>query len=631
MPLFYISSSSCYKTVRSTFSKKQQTMKYFLSISVITLMSIVTHAAPSIRYVFQPTTMSGDLELIRLFSDNTFEHLTYSKTLGSGRNVLKNTGTYNLASGKLKLTCAQHAFQSAMYNQLFFVENNKVYQRRWYAKFKNKRYILRTVSKTKFGQPYFIDPIDQKIVRNCVRDEAHFTAFVNYLIQGKTDVKERISTLENYMENHLTFTDATTAEFLPSANPLDLWIQDAPQVRYDQVAVVLERMLNQAGIETHTIEGKVKRGVGSFLSHTWNKIRVGNAYQLHDLASGTEWLNVTPQVMAYSHFPVSTADQLLDQPVTADEFHSSMLVEPGIAGAKLVVDILPQTGVVQTTGAFDILVKNCTSPLSVYVKDSTSQWEKVADPQERKFGGFTQLRVGLTQRFTEVMVKIGSNMRLTYMAVKADDEQEINTEIADYMQSIRKVTSFKIVNPEVNTVVRVKETKRIAPLNLDADFMADLEKYELPVDLKLDVPLILQAMQFYNLHEGVGDKNNADILTFFKETGNKQIRNDETAWCSVFVGYCAKKAGYSYSRKAAARSWLDVGQSTKTPKTGDVVVFWRESPDSWKGHVAIYLGTNKNTNEIICLGGNQDDKVCIKSYCKDQVLDYRRLSREKSN
>ena len=556
--------------------------------------------------------------------------MTYTKANGSGRNVLKNTGTYNLASGKLKLTCAQHVFQSAMYNQLFYVENNKVYQRRWYAKLKNKRYILRAVSKTKFGQPYFIDPIDQKIVRNCVRDEAHFTAFVNYLIQGKTDVKERISTLENYMENHLTFTDAT-AEFLPSSNPLDLWIQDAPQVRYDQVAVVLERMLNQAGIETHTIEGKVKRGVGSFLSHTWNKIRVGNAYQLHDLASGTEWLNVTPQVMAYSHFPENTADQLLDQPITDADFQSSMLVEPGMPGAKMVADILPQTGIVQSTGAFDFLVKNCTAPISVYVKDSTADWERIAEPEQHRFGSFTQLRIGLSQRFTEIMVKIGSNMRLTYVAVKTEDGNEINTEIADYMQSIRKVTSFKIVNPEVNTVVRVKETKRVAPLNLNADFMADLEKYELPLDLKLDMPLILQAMQFYNLHEGVGDKNHADILTFFKETGNKQIRSDETAWCSVFIGYCAKKAGYSYSKKAAARSWLDIGQSTKTPKTGDVVVFWRESPDSWKGHVAIYLGTNKNTNEIICLGGNQDDKVCIKSYCKDQVLDYRRLSREKSN
>ena len=117
-------------------------------------------------------------------------------------------------------------------------------------------------------------------------------------------------------------------------------------------------------------------------------------------------------------------------------------------------------------------------------------------------------------------------------------------------------------------------------------------------------------------------------MNFFKETGNGSIKTDEDAWCSVFVSYCAKEAGLNYSKKANAKSWLQQGTATTNPKPGDIVVFWREDPDSWEGHVAIYLGRDEFTNEIICLGGNQDDQVCIRNYSTNQVIGYRTLTKK---
>jgi uncharacterized protein (TIGR02594 family) len=117
-------------------------------------------------------------------------------------------------------------------------------------------------------------------------------------------------------------------------------------------------------------------------------------------------------------------------------------------------------------------------------------------------------------------------------------------------------------------------------------------------------------------------------LNFFKETGNGAIKTDEDAWCSVFVSYCAKQAGLNYSKKANAKSWLQQGTATTNPKPGDIVVFWREDPDSWEGHVAIYLGRDESTNEIICLGGNQDDQVCIRNYYTNRVIGYRTLTKK---
>jgi uncharacterized protein (TIGR02594 family) len=138
-------------------------------------------------------------------------------------------------------------------------------------------------------------------------------------------------------------------------------------------------------------------------------------------------------------------------------------------------------------------------------------------------------------------------------------------------------------------------------------------------------PLIKEARKYFGVEEIEGNQHNKAILNFFKETGNGSIKTDEDAWCSVFVGYCAKQAGLNYSKKANAKSWLEQGTATSNPKPGDIVVFWREDPDSWKGHVAIYLGKDETTNEVICLGGNQDDQVCIRQYSVNQVVGYRSL------
>jgi len=138
-------------------------------------------------------------------------------------------------------------------------------------------------------------------------------------------------------------------------------------------------------------------------------------------------------------------------------------------------------------------------------------------------------------------------------------------------------------------------------------------------------PLIAQAKQFYGVRDIEGKENEPQVIMFFHETGNTKVNSDEAAWCSVFMGYCAKQKGYQYSKYMNARSWLNVGDSIGQPEPGDIVIFWREKKESWKGHVSIYLGKSASTNEIYCLGGNQNDEVCIQTYPVENVLGFRRI------
>lgn len=133
------------------------------------------------------------------------------------------------------------------------------------------------------------------------------------------------------------------------------------------------------------------------------------------------------------------------------------------------------------------------------------------------------------------------------------------------------------------------------------------------------------AFSYYGLKEIKGKADNAEITGFFDELGfdGKKMK-DETAWCSAYANIVAKYSNLEYSGALNARSWLTIGEDVDFPEYGDVVVFWRESKESWKGHVAFYI--NDDADYVYVLGGNQGNQVCIKAYPKSRVLKYRRLT-----
>ena len=158
---------------------------------------------------------------------------------------------------------------------------------------------------------------------------------------------------------------------------------------------------------------------------------------------------------------------------------------------------------------------------------------------------------------------------------------------------------------------------------------SNLKQKKAPTLVELDKKMKLLSIAFkeYGIQEISGAEDNPEVIKYFNAIGFDGSKlKDETAWCSAFINYCAKKAGLEYTGKLNARSWMSIGAKVEKGKEqlGDVVIFWRESPDSWKGHVGIYINETKKT--IFVLGGNQSNQVNIKQYPKSRFLACVRLS-----
>lgn len=138
--------------------------------------------------------------------------------------------------------------------------------------------------------------------------------------------------------------------------------------------------------------------------------------------------------------------------------------------------------------------------------------------------------------------------------------------------------------------------------------------------------LLFEVLSHYGMREVAGPASNPEILAFFKELGYDCVNDDSTtAWCSAALSYYAKKCGYEYNKSLAARDWLRLNKPIVVlkPQLGDIVVFWRESPQSWKGHVGIFISQDGNTINV--LGGNQNNTLSIAGYPSEQLLGYRQL------
>lgn len=138
--------------------------------------------------------------------------------------------------------------------------------------------------------------------------------------------------------------------------------------------------------------------------------------------------------------------------------------------------------------------------------------------------------------------------------------------------------------------------------------------------------LIKTAIAELGQKEVPGADDNAAIVRYAHESGFSWINDDETPWCSIFVNWCAKKVNLKGTGKADARSWLFAGQRIDNPEPGDVVVFWREKPESWKGHVGFFFGFSKDGLRVYCLGGNQGNQVSISAFPVNTILGFRRLA-----
>jgi uncharacterized protein (TIGR02594 family) len=134
-----------------------------------------------------------------------------------------------------------------------------------------------------------------------------------------------------------------------------------------------------------------------------------------------------------------------------------------------------------------------------------------------------------------------------------------------------------------------------------------------------------EAKRLLGLREGPGSKDNPTIIDWADQLGI-DYDHDDIPWCGLFVAHCVGATLPDEPLPAnplGARNWARVGEAA-AEAPGAILVFWRETPNSGKGHVGFYHGEDATAYHV--LGGNQSDSVSVTRVAKGRLLAIRRPS-----
>ena len=133
-------------------------------------------------------------------------------------------------------------------------------------------------------------------------------------------------------------------------------------------------------------------------------------------------------------------------------------------------------------------------------------------------------------------------------------------------------------------------------------------------------PWLVLAAADIGTVEGIGKGNNPKVLAYFRDAGFPGIKDDAVAWCAAGAGAWLWRSGHGRSGSLAARSYETWGVGLSKPALGAVGVKKRKG-GGWLGHVGFVVGAS--AAKIILLGGNQNDRVSVASFDRDEFTGFR--------
>ncbi len=183
-------------------------------------------------------------------------------------------------------------------------------------------------------------------------------------------------------------------------------------------------------------------------------------------------------------------------------------------------------------------------------------------------------------------------------------------------KTIKAIKEFQVKNNLVADGLVGPKTSAV--LFKDQDIVENKD-FDIPVTM----PWIDAAYSLIGTQEKPGQGSNEAILGWAEDLEITSYNDDDIPWCGLFVAHCVGSQlpeEFLPTNPLGARKWKDFGYEV-SPRFGAVMVFWRGSPDGWKGHVGFYWAEDDDAYHV--LGGNQSNSVSVTRISKSRLISAR--------
>lgn len=330
-----------------------------------------------LKAVFVVNRIPTKTDILKLYNDKTYELMSYSNH-NSNCIMKRDIGVYDLIGNSLTLQKPKtKTIQSDIYkNTLTYVAGKGIYSSRFKSIFQKNNYLMAENIKKDYEYPFYINPISKTIVNNKEAiDKIDLKDLVYQITKNNKSEREKMMTIIHFIHKSIEY-DYSGAKSSNYANPQN----NAKQILAgkNRIAVcagyahVFEELCSYANISCRYVLGYAKNNFhkteneGEY--HAWNIVTIDGKEELYDITWADkeydQWLNVSPKLMIYSHFPNNVRDQLLLEPIKYEDFVSSTFVFPRSATNQF-TNYYPKKGLIFSDSIFSFTIDALVNDISV--------------------------------------------------------------------------------------------------------------------------------------------------------------------------------------------------------------------------------------------------------------------------
>ncbi|MFN5181682.1 MAG: transglutaminase domain-containing protein [Bacteroidota bacterium] len=318
----------------------------------------------------------GSCEVLKLYDDLSYEYIDYNYD-NFYYLILRTTGTYSYAKGKLKLYKNEsdtNKFKN--FREEYYLKSKKgLYTSKFSAFFTPNKPLLGKRLLYDFRKPFYLSLLSNKIIKNPEAPEKiNLRELVNFITKNKKSDREKVMEIISFIKNSIEYGHAPdTGKFAYDQKDVEKILAGR-----DRVAVcagysnVFTKLCEYAGIKCRNVFGYAKNSkyyadkLGGY--HAWNIVTIDGKEEIYDVTwadgGGDMWLNVNPELMVYSHLPDHPSDQLISDPIKPEFYFNTTHVYPESEEAKF-IDFSPKMGTVFADTFFRFTLEGPAKILSV--------------------------------------------------------------------------------------------------------------------------------------------------------------------------------------------------------------------------------------------------------------------------
>ncbi len=409
------------------------------------------------------------LEVVRLYDNGIYEHLEYTKNSYFNYSVKRNLGNYQKTREKVTFeTPKEKEFDGNIYDRSFFRDGH-LYTSKLACLIKKNTPLLSLTRKKKYKKPYYFQLDEDVIVNNeDIIAQINLEEIVDYIIKGDNSEKEKAYSIAHFITKSVSYD----YEYLKTRIH-DCSIEDSKKILAGKnrltvcsgYSKVFNELATIAGLESKYVTGYTKQSLTDLNEvnnyHAWNIVTITGEKKIFDVTwsdGGDDyWLSVNPNLMIYSHFPDDTADQLLDKPVTKEEYKNFPVVVPQSEGEYNSFSV--NTGTVQCDSVFHIAFSgrvkiDCRATHSnVFIthyneekyKPRTFFYNKCKNVSRKYYGDSTHVYIPLESAITPLRILVNNTIKVNFMIIKGDRNALMNHYLTN--------SKIKLAEPTVKAVM----------------------------------------------------------------------------------------------------------------------------------------------------------------------------------